>query len=629
MPAVFQGVTSVTPFGSRLVVRRVRRAAMTIDLSQFRLLQDLGEGAAGTVHLATPKHSLPYARPGDPLAIKQYKREMLRREGQIRRMAQEFAVGTAVDHPNVVRMYDSDLEGNEPFLVMEYVDGVTLSHWVSMFHQIPGHVVLRLIRQLAEGLKSLHDDGVQHRDLKPANIMVSSTIDAKIMDLGVVRVTSEELQRRFGSNDETPTDQFLGTIRNSSPEMLLGKNYNERADIYSLGTILYALLHGYEVFADETHWVRLSHLVEEEDPQIDLGICSRDQICEALAELLPYLLAKDVKERLPTVDELLHLLEPIGELSRVSESFQPLHGYVATALTGLPEDSSEAMAFMSSAIADVAKGYGVYVYQPRRFTDPLLHSSVDPVLVYLTDRRRVSDTDVLFVVVNKPSFGVGQEIEIAASYGRPVILLVRSGVIISRMVTGSFSNIIDTVVYDSPESLERGIRRVLSTNIDFIRSAAAHRTGTRSELGSKIAGLRDAVGYETPAALAGACHVSTLTIEALENGRYENIGLVLLRRICDVLGVSLAEVVDSGVVTQLPDDVSGLRASLLNLESYARRTHLSAQDYFELRDDLRREIAASKGQFVVDEAGWSARRTALDTRNLNGSDGRLFGSEIG
>src|SRR5205085_552771 len=111
--------------------------------------------------------------------------------------------------------------------------------------------------------------------------------------------------------------------------------------------------------------------------------------------------------------DVIEALKDAREAFSAEESQPPIHGYIATALTGLDADARDAIMFASSKIADLAKGYRLYVYQPRKATDPLLHSDVSASAVYKLDRKRVLAADLLIVIANRPSFGVGQEIEIA------------------------------------------------------------------------------------------------------------------------------------------------------------------------------------------------------------------------
>jgi len=575
-------------------------------LGDYRLLQPLGEGAAGEVFLATPLAKKPFANPGAPLALKRYKSDILRQPAQLERIQREFTVGSTVTHPNLVQIYEHSTEP-KPFLVMEYVDGITLDRWLEMFHPIPGRVLFKIVDQLVAGLAALHENGIVHRDFKPQNIMLSSTFQAKIMDLGVVRITS--------STPITPTDKFIGTIRHSSPEMLFGRDYDARTDLYSLGTVIYNLLYGEQIFAEENQFARLIELVKSQTPNLDRSVGSRDEVRAALLPLVEALLDKTSTNRPTSILEVKNRLDEIrGKLSPL-EDVEPLHGYIATALTGLETDAREAIAFASSRIAEEAKEYHLYVYQPRKATDPLLHPDVDPTAVYRLDRKRVVGADVLLVLANQPSHGVGQELEIAASYGKPTLLLMREGARVSRMVTGSFVNFIDEITYRTPEDLVRQLRRSLARTLEGVRASKRQaRRGGGLGLGEKIARRRMAAGYASQEELAEAVGVSARVIRAIEEGDYENVGAVMLDNICRVLEITIGELVSDRTTearSRRPED-----RNLRQLEQVAKRLGWSASDYFDLRDDYTKQLAASGESAFISDEQWSARRSALEQRRL-------------
>src|SRR5262249_53711319 len=148
--------------------------------------------------------------------------------------------------------------------------------------------------------------------------------------------------------------------------------------------------------------------------------------------------------------------------------------------------------------------HGFYLYQPRLATDPVLHKKVEPVAVYELDRSRVVAADLLLLLLNKPSLGVGQEIEIAASYGKPVILIVEEGVEVSRMVLGAPLQIVRKIVYESPESLTRQLDEAFEAAAPLVERWRSRMGAAMVRVGSKIAGLRVSAGFKTQEELAEA-----------------------------------------------------------------------------------------------------------------------------
>src|SRR5260370_19113127 len=186
----------------------------------------------------------------------------------------------------------------EPFLVMEYVDGMSISDWVRMFHPISERLLINLVSGIVAGLKALHDADIIHRDLKPENIMISSTFLPKIMDFGVVKIKREE--------GETPSDSFLGTIRNAAPEWLRREEAEDdpRTDLYSFGTVLYCLLHGHQLFHHEKQFARLAELVDKAKPEINIDLGNRAEPYPRLVKLTEKLLEKKPESRVPNCAEL-------------------------------------------------------------------------------------------------------------------------------------------------------------------------------------------------------------------------------------------------------------------------------------------------------------------------------------
>lgn len=590
-------------------------------IGDYRLLQKLGEGAAGEVHLATPIEDKSFAKPGEPVALKLYKDTILQHKNQRERIQREFKVGSSISHPNLARIYDiGDLTKEQPYLVMEYVDGVPLSDWIHMFHPIAGSLLIRIVKQLVEGVRELHAKDIIHRDLKPANVMISSSFDARIMDFGVVHITTE--------THLTDRDKFVGTIRNASPEFLRNRNYDKRTDLYSLGTVIYTLLYGEDIFAEENQFVRLADAVEHTSPRFDANSAGRDQVCIGLLDLTQSLLKKNPGERPQSIDEVSQRVEQIGHLVKDIPPQQPLHGYVATALTGLGSDARAHITFASSRIADVAKQHGIYVYQPRRATDPVLHKDVEPGVVYAMDRARVVGADLLFVMLNKPSFGVGQELEIAATYGKPTLLIMEEGTVVSRMVTGSPANIVHEIVYSTPEDLERKLHRALEgvrPQVEAWRTGAGHKRH-RITLGPKLKEARINCGYSTVGDLAKILGISNRLLEGIENGQIENVGTQVLVAIAAALRISVASLFDSGPSPILAPAADG---NILRLEHVASEFGWGISEFLQLRTEYEQTKAARGSSEFISETEWSRRKNVHEQRVLErGSTGGAPPTEL-
>jgi eukaryotic-like serine/threonine-protein kinase len=181
------------------------------QIGDYRVIEQLGCGGAGDVFLATPISDKKFANAGEPVAIKCYNERVLSAPNQLDRIRREFEVGSQLANPYLVHMHECDIGGKDgPYLVMEYIDGMPLSQWIQMFYPTSEALLVRTLISVARAIGALHDAKTVHRDIKPENIMMSSNFAPKLMDFGVVKIEHVD--------GETPSNSFIGTIRNASPE---------------------------------------------------------------------------------------------------------------------------------------------------------------------------------------------------------------------------------------------------------------------------------------------------------------------------------------------------------------------------------------------------------------------------
>lgn len=295
---------------------------------------------------------------------------------------------------------------------------------------------------------------------------------------------------------------------------------------------------------------------------------------------------------------------------------EPVYGYIATALTGVPEAARQRITLESHMIANVCKEFEVYLYQPRKISDPMANKDLSAEVVYEMDRKRVLAAGLLVVIADHPSYGVGQELEIAGSVGTPTILVrPQSSTPISRMVAGSFLNLLEEITYSSPEELEHKLRRCLGRNTERVRAfRRSSATSLPTNLGVRLREMREAVGLNMQEA-AQKIGVSHRLLQAIEeqDTAYHNAGIHMLGRMLVAYGRSCAELLDSAGLTKPKqlywDD------SLRNLDRAAATLGWPASDLIELRNDYARSLAAS-GPEVISIEQWKAKHDALETRRL-------------
>lgn len=252
-------------------------------LGKHRILERLGYGGMGQVFLC--EHMFMRRR----VAIKVLPPVKARDDIALARFYREARATAALDHPNIVRSHDVDQEGDLHFLVMEYVDGVSLTKLVKKFGPLDVARACDYARQAAIGLQHAHDCGLVHRDMKPGNLMVDRDGVVKILDLGLARFKDE-----VGDQAGHPSEEvLLGTVDYVAPEQTVNSKVDARADVYSLGCTLYYLLTGRPPFpegadADKLH----AHQRQTPTPVAQL----RDVPAE-LSNLIERMLAKSPDDR--------------------------------------------------------------------------------------------------------------------------------------------------------------------------------------------------------------------------------------------------------------------------------------------------------------------------------------------
>jgi serine/threonine protein kinase len=267
----------------------------------YELLEPLGQGGMGSVHKARHVHL------NKIVALKLLLAERMASAGARERFLREIkAVGSLPAHPHIIQAYDAAVE-ELPYLVMEYVAGTDLAHLVKDRSPLPVADACELVRQAALGLQHAHEHGRVHRDIKPSNLMLTTSGQVKVLDLGLALFQEAEPSETA----LTAAGTVMGTPDYMAPEQLLDSHSVDiRADIYSLGCTLYHLLVGRPPFNDEKHVSvgskRLAHLSEPPPPIRTL----RPEVPVALAGVLERLTAKEPADRYATPAEVAAALAP-------------------------------------------------------------------------------------------------------------------------------------------------------------------------------------------------------------------------------------------------------------------------------------------------------------------------------
>lgn len=207
-----------------------------LQFGRFRVLGELGRGAMGVVYRAEDP-ALGRAVAIKTITLTGTDEERAHFEA---RFLQEARAAGGVGHPSIITIYDVGREGDVAFMAMELLDGRELRDLIRG-GSLPPSEAVEITAQVAEALAVAHDRGVVHRDVKPGNIMVLSDGRVKIMDFGIARLRDPDVK--------TATGMMLGSPRYMSPEQVSGEPFDHRADIFSLGVVLYEMLTGITPFA--------------------------------------------------------------------------------------------------------------------------------------------------------------------------------------------------------------------------------------------------------------------------------------------------------------------------------------------------------------------------------------------
>lgn len=234
------------------------------------------------------------------VAVKILKDEFADDAEFVRRFKNESKAIAVLSHPNIVKVYDVSFGEKLKYIVMEYMDGITLKEYIQKQKVITWNDAVFFTTQILRALQHAHDKGIVHRDIKPQNIILLPTGNIKVTDFGIARFSRTETR--------TLTESAIGSVHYISPEQARGELTDERADIYSLGVVLYEMLAGKLPFeADSAVSVALKQLNEEPvrltvlNPDVPLGL---DQICI-------HAMQKNPLDRYQTATEMLLDLEEI------------------------------------------------------------------------------------------------------------------------------------------------------------------------------------------------------------------------------------------------------------------------------------------------------------------------------
>lgn len=244
------------------------------------------------------------------VALKFLPPEMITDPERLKRFEREAKTVAALNHPNIVTIYSVEEEGGVPFIAMELVDGKSLSELIPEGGQKLDRI-FELAIPIADAVSAAHERGITHRDLKPGNIMVGSDGRVKVLDFGLAKLMEDPTDpgvTSLSTQTLTKTGSALGTVTYMAPEQLKGKAPDQRADIFSLGIVLYQMASGQRPFRGETSAEVISSILRDAPPPVtELKL----ELPSHLGRIVKRCLEKNPNRRYQTAAELRNELEEL------------------------------------------------------------------------------------------------------------------------------------------------------------------------------------------------------------------------------------------------------------------------------------------------------------------------------
>ena len=278
-------------------------------LGHYRILEKIGSGGMGEVFRARDE------RLGRDVALKLIRPASSDNPDHLRRFEQEARAAAALNHPNILAIYDVGFEGSVPFIVSELLEGKNLRQRLQQ-----GPITVKeaadYALQIAHGLTAAHERLIVHRDLKPENLFLTNDARVKILDFGVAKLQAPDDDNRSIESMTTVTKHgaMVGTVAYMSPEQLRGKTVDHRSDIFSFGAILYEMMSGSRAFHGETEVDTMTSVLREEPATSNLEEAA---IPSGYQDIVKHCLEKDPENRFQSAKDLVFALQTLSGSSPV------------------------------------------------------------------------------------------------------------------------------------------------------------------------------------------------------------------------------------------------------------------------------------------------------------------------
>jgi Tol biopolymer transport system component len=303
-------------------------------LGPYEVVGSLGAGGMGEVYRGRDP------RLGREVAIKVLPAAVSSDPERLHRFEQEARAAAALNHPNILAVFDIGQHDGSPYIVSELLEGETLRERLAA-GGLPVRTAVEYGVQIAHGLAAAHEKGIVHRDLKPANVFVTTDGRVKILDFGLAKLVDPEPAAAGMSllaTGDTAPGVVLGTFGYMSPEQVRGATIDRRSDIFAFGVILYELLTGRRAFARETAPETMTAILREDVPDLH---ASAQHVTPQLEQVLRRCLDKDPSRRFQSTQDLAFALSTVGAPSSSSSG--------VAAITGAPRKNWPRLVFGGAA----------------------------------------------------------------------------------------------------------------------------------------------------------------------------------------------------------------------------------------------------------------------------------------
>ena len=267
-------------------------------INNFELLDEIGSGGMGTIYKA-----MNMINKKEIVAIKILKNELFNDEKNRKRFKQEAVIIDQLDHPNIVKIIERGISNNNLYMIMELLEGKTLSEIIIGNKIILFDDIIHIMKQVLDAVEKVHKKNIIHRDIKPDNVMlIRKNGDDKFVKLLDFGLATMEYQTRL-----TQTGMVVGTINYMAPEQITESITSKATDIYSLGVMLYEMVAGRRPYAGESTIALMKQIIDENPIE---PIKFRIDISKRLNDLIVKMMNKDSSKR-PTLSEIIDTINTL------------------------------------------------------------------------------------------------------------------------------------------------------------------------------------------------------------------------------------------------------------------------------------------------------------------------------